>query len=395
MARLAEFTPRAGIPYATGRNVDHGPGGPNSVSALSPWLRHRLILEQEVIGAVLSRHSLAAAEKFIQEVYWRAYFKGWLEQRPQIWQRYRADVESLVAELENNTGLRTGYEKAVSGATGIECFDHWARELVDTGYLHNHARMWFASIWIFTLTLPWQLGADFFYRHLVDGDAASNTLSWRWVGGLHTKGKTYLAQADNIARFTNGRFNPAGQLVDNAPALQEQEDEAIGPLPARTEIDPSAPYLLLLHEDDCHAASLALPGRPAAIAGLAASQMRSPLPVSEAVSDFTGAALADGCRAATSHFGAGNNAVVLQASEAGWADRLVALAHSAKARRIVTPYAPVGPVAEALQHEGPAFDKAGLTFCRILRPYDAEAWPHATKGFFKLKKKIPGLIERF
>jgi deoxyribodipyrimidine photo-lyase len=65
------------------------------------------------------------------------------------------------------------------------------QELVETGYLHNHARMWFASIWIFTLRLPWELGADFFLRHLLDGDAASNTLSWRWVAGLHTKGKHY------------------------------------------------------------------------------------------------------------------------------------------------------------------------------------------------------------
>ena len=96
------------------------------------------------------------------------------------------------------------------GATGIDCFDAWARELVATGYLHNHARMWFASIWIFTLRLPWELGADFFLRHLIDGDPASNTLSWRWVAGLQTAGKTYLATAENIARFTGGRFAPQG-----------------------------------------------------------------------------------------------------------------------------------------------------------------------------------------
>jgi deoxyribodipyrimidine photo-lyase len=69
--------------------------------------------------------------------------------------------------------------------------------------------MWFASIWIFTLGLPWRIGADFFYRHLLDGDAASNTLSWRWVAGLHTRGKAYAAESWNIEKFTGGRFNTA------------------------------------------------------------------------------------------------------------------------------------------------------------------------------------------
>ena len=104
--------------------------------------------------------------------------------------------------------MRAGYRAAIDGETGIECFDAWSAELCETGYLHNHARMWFASIWIFTLKLPWRLGADFFYRHLLDGDAASNTLSWRWVAGLHTRGKPYAARADNIATYSGGRFTP-------------------------------------------------------------------------------------------------------------------------------------------------------------------------------------------
>ncbi|MCK7502530.1 MAG: hypothetical protein MZW92_81430 [Comamonadaceae bacterium] len=87
--------------------------------------------------------------------------------------------------------------------------------------LHNHARLWFASLWIFTLELPWALGADFFLRHLLDGDPASNTLSWRWVVGLQTPGKIYLARADNIARFTAGRFPAVTGLATAARPLRE------------------------------------------------------------------------------------------------------------------------------------------------------------------------------
>ena len=65
--------------------------------------------------------------------------------------------------------------------------------------------MWFASTWIFNLGLPWQLGAKFFFKYLFDGDAASNLLSWRWVGGLQTKGKQYLFSSSNLRKFSNNR----------------------------------------------------------------------------------------------------------------------------------------------------------------------------------------------
>jgi deoxyribodipyrimidine photo-lyase len=123
--------------------------------------------------------------------------------------------------------VRTAYAQAVEGRTGIAAFDTFACDLVRHGYLHNHARMWFASIWIFTLKLDWELGADFFLRHLRDGDAASNTLSWRWVAGLHTKGKTYLARADNIARFTahrpDGPLTAEGLAEEAEPLTEDRE----------------------------------------------------------------------------------------------------------------------------------------------------------------------------
>ena len=160
-----------GRAYASERNYDRP--GHEDVSRLSPYLRHRIVTEEEVLQAALVRHSASAAEKFIQEVYWRTYWKGWLEMRPSVWTMYQADVTAALNRVQTEGGLRAEWEAACRGATGIDAFDHWARELVETGYLHNHARMWFASIWIYTLNLPWALGADFFLRHLLDGDPAS------------------------------------------------------------------------------------------------------------------------------------------------------------------------------------------------------------------------------
>ncbi|MEO1732159.1 MAG: FAD-binding domain-containing protein, partial [Pseudomonadota bacterium] len=222
LERLARFVPRAGRDYAARRNYDFGPNQHLHVSTLSPYLRSRLITEEEVLQAVLARHSPQAAEKFIQEVYWRTYWKGWLEQRPQVWSAYQAGTYRARNDIQTQSGLRQRWEQACTGDTGIDCIDFWAQELVNTGYLHNHARMWFASIWIFTLELPWELGADFFLRHLLDGDPASNTLSWRWVAGLQTVGKTYLARPDNIRKYTHNRFDPNGALATYAPPLPAQ-----------------------------------------------------------------------------------------------------------------------------------------------------------------------------
>ena len=183
LARLATFTQYAGKAYQERRNFDIDASQVSAVSQLSPWLRHRLISEQEVLTSARNQHSLEAAIPYVQQVFWRGYFKGWLEQHPTVWQSYK----SQLAKAQQN--LSVGYAEAAAGQTGILCFDHWCHALKNDGYMHNHARLWFASIWIFTLKLPWELGAAFFLEHLHDGDPASNTLSWRWVAGLHTKGK--------------------------------------------------------------------------------------------------------------------------------------------------------------------------------------------------------------
>jgi len=252
--QLERFVPKAAREYALGRNTDEGPDQRGAVSRLSAYLRYRLITEEEVVAAVLAEHGPTSAEKFVQEVFWRTYWKGWLEMRPAAWSRFLDERNRQQHVFPDACALAA----AETGATGIDGFDDWARELVATGYLHNHARMWFASIWIFTLRLPWTLGADFFLRHLLDADAASNTLSWRWVAGLQTVGKTYLATAGNIARFTNGRYSPRG-LAREAVALSEVPMESPRVLPEAEPFDEDTPSMLLVTHEDLHPESV-IPG---------------------------------------------------------------------------------------------------------------------------------------
>ncbi len=198
--------------YSKLRNFDYGPDNRSNVSCLSPYITHGIINEKEVIKKSLHKFSFAKNEKFIQEVLWRTYWKGWLELRPSVWTDFLIELKKIKEDFQNNQA----YKNAIEGKTNVECFNHWVNELKENNYLHNHTRMWFASIWIFTLNLPWQLGAEFFMQHLYDGDAASNTLGWRWVAGIQTLGKHYLASEWNIKKFTNNRFSNI-KLNENAP----------------------------------------------------------------------------------------------------------------------------------------------------------------------------------
>ena len=196
--------------YSSKRNYDFGPKSRENTSNLSKYISHRIINEYDLVREILSEYNLQKVDKFIQEVFWRVYWKGWLEHRPDVWRDF-VDSDPTYSEEK--------YENAINGETGIECFDDWVKELKSENYLHNHTRMWFASIWIFTLNLPWELGARFFMKYLFDGDAASNTLSWRWVAGIQTQGKNYLARESNIRKFTNQRYMNTS-LNENALPLE-------------------------------------------------------------------------------------------------------------------------------------------------------------------------------
>ena len=358
--RLATFLAEAGADYAGARNIDRGPLS-STTSALSPYLRRRIVTEAETVAAARAALGDRAADKFVSEVFWRTYFKGHLETHPAAWTGYLTAVEDHQRRLDAEPGLRRTYAAAVEGRTGIDGFDAWAGELVETGWLHNHTRMWFASIWIFTLRLPWELGAHHFMRHLVDGDPASNTLSWRWVAGLHTRGKHYVARAENIRRYTEGRFDPTG--------LNEHPDPLDEPMPPRevalapADAAPASDMALLLHLDDLNPESLPLDAtRVKRVGGLLAHATDA----SDQVRAADEAAMADALERAGAHF----QCAALQV-QGDWTAGLP----------VVSAWAPVGPSAQHLP--------SGCF--RLRRAWDEAAWPLATRGFFKLKSAIPGL----
>ncbi len=390
LRRLKDFVAGPVRRYAGARNFDFGPGRRGNVSLLSPYVRHRLVLEQEIVEATLQSHTLDSASKFIEEVFWRAYFKGWLEHRPGVWLDYRRSVTELLRRLPDDTDLLQRYEAAVAGNTGIDCFDAWADELVTDGYLHNHARMWFASIWVFTLGLPWQLGADFFYRCLVDGDPASNTLSWRWVCGLHTPGKTYLARASNIEEFTDNRFSPGDQLAVSAPALTDTSVYSAEPLRHSQAIEPGERFGLLVTEEDCFPESLIEGGAPTAVIGALATTSRSPLPVGDLAREFAFGAVSDAVERASQHFGVDGEL----SGSSDWGDLLLEWATQQRITTIATAYVPVGPVAEVLDVAARKLEERGIRLVQLRRAYDNVAWPHARRGFFKLKTQIPSILDR-
>ena len=225
--------------YNAKRNFDFGVADRRNVSCLSPYITHRLITEYETTKLVLKKYPFQKVDKFIQEIFWRVYWKGWLELRPKVWADFIEDLKTIKEDKN--------YLKAINGETEIQCFNDWVKELKNFNYLHNHTRMLFASIWIFTLELPWQKGAEFFMKHLYDGDAASNTLSWRWVAGIQTKGKNYLAQSWNISKFTNNKYKNV-KLNETALPIIDKREYKISNAPIRNNEDSNDNLIIFENE---------------------------------------------------------------------------------------------------------------------------------------------------
>ena len=394
LKRLANFIPRAGREYALNRNYDLGPTDRSNVSALSPWIRHRTLTEEYVTKVVLQAHSLHQAEKLVQEVIWRTYWKGWLEHRPAVWRSYLASLDNLRDQLAESIALSQQHDDAVEGRTGIECFDFWVSELKQCGWLHNHARMWFASIWIFTLNLPWQLGASFFYDHLLDGDPASNTLSWRWVAGLQSLGRAYTARADNIARYTKGRFAPHGQLALEAVSLPSNGHPSLEPLRDYDRLTVSddlfdQPGVLegntgfLTHDEDLSPADHPDSVSASAHAILKPSSQKSTFPPKQAFLNE----LVENCAERLSQ------SVSRNVTRVSSADEVLSWAQDQSLDCVVTPFAPIGETADYIDQILQTLSGHGIKVLISQRQWDHTFYPHAKKGFFHMKSKIPQSLE--
>lgn len=221
--RLGAIDPRG---YATSRNHVAG-----AVSQLSPWIRHGVLSLAEVRDAALDRAGPAGAEKFIFELGWRDY---WRRVHATLGDAIGADVEAPVhrSRMPPQDVLPAD---VLAGETGLACMDHAIRRLLAVGWIHNHERMWLASWLVHVRGVRWRAGADWFLTHLLDGDPASNHLSWQWVAGRFSS-KPYIFNRDNLERFTDGEHCRRCGLAEHCPVAGDYDA-----LSARLFEDSSAP----------------------------------------------------------------------------------------------------------------------------------------------------------
>ena len=360
--------------YGVERNFNYGPTNRDNTSNLSKYITHRVINECEVIQSAYRKFSFKKIEKFIQEVLWRTYWKGWLEMRPQVWQDYIQDLSELTIETKT-----LNYQNAINGKTSISCFNDWVIELKEHGYLHNHTRMWFASIWIFTLNLPWQLGADFFLKHLLDGDPASNTLSWRWVAGLHTKGKHYLATEWNINKFSTKKYNNL-HLNEKANSKIENKNYIIKSI--KYDDISSKKSLLLYHNLDSSLLNMASINKDYIYGLIDFNSILQNQNYSYQVLEFKNKINNDLRREIKNKF---NSEIYVQTTE-----DIQKIISEKNIEQIIFPYIPIG-------YENDYIHKLKKNFSikYQVRDYDKFCWQFSTKGYFAFKEQIPKILAKF
>ena len=351
--------------YNFKRNFDLGPDDKSNVSCLSPYISHRLITEYEVAKIVLAKFPYQKVEKYIQEIFWRVYWKGWLELRPQVWSDFTEDLKAL-KEDDN-------YKKAINGETQIKCFNDWVNELKENNYLHNHTRMWFASIWIFTLNLPWQKGAEFFMKHLFDGDAASNTLSWRWVAGLQTKGKHYVAQAWNISKFTNNKYQNV-KLNENAMPLTDKREYKLSPI--NLDYDDNANENLLVFENELNLENHKLKNYKNIYLILLTNEVRK-IKLEKKVLDFKTQIINDQKKRLDQIKVINENELQSSAKETISFD-------------VIHP-----SIGENYSYLNSLRKKLNLKLNFILNEEDKFSWQFSNKGYFNFKNNIPNILSKF
>ena len=220
-ARLAAVNPDA---YARTRNALDG-----AVTRLSPYLTHGLLSLREVYEAVHARHRLDNKHKFVFELGWRAYWHHvWAHLGDGIHQSIHAGL------LPDDSYQPVMPDDVLEARTGIPAIDLTVRELYATGYVHNHARMWLASYLVHLRKVHWHVGAQWMLGHLLDGDLASNHLSWQWVAGTGSS-KPYLFNADNVAKYAPAQWNSPGTAIDTS--YEALDEVARGTAPIHTRLD--------------------------------------------------------------------------------------------------------------------------------------------------------------
>jgi deoxyribodipyrimidine photo-lyase len=184
--------------YAATRNHLHG-----KVTRLSAYLRHGCVTLEEVRLAALQKFGPSAAYKLIFELAWRDFWRRvWFEQGDAILRPIEVPKVPL--------GHAPLPEDIRRGASGLACIDDTVRALLDTGYVHNHARMWFAAYIVHFRKIDWRAAADWYVVHLLDGDMASNHLSWQWVASSFSS-KPYFFNRENVVKYTSGE--PCGRCA--------------------------------------------------------------------------------------------------------------------------------------------------------------------------------------
>jgi len=206
-------------PDCYGRTRNHLDG---AVTRLSPYIRHGIINASDVRDKALENTSAKNAEKFIQQLAWRDYWQKLYSEFPDhIWN----DVEDYKTGFSERDYADDLPEDIANGETGVACIDQFIQILLETGYLHNHARLYVAGYVCHWRRVKWQAGARFFLTHLLDGDPASNNLSWQWVASTFSH-KPYYFNLENVAKFSGDdidmRFKTNKPLAGSYEALFEQ-----------------------------------------------------------------------------------------------------------------------------------------------------------------------------
>jgi deoxyribodipyrimidine photo-lyase len=186
------------VEYARSRNHLEG-----KVTGLSAFLRHGVLSLAEVRdAAVATTRDISRCFKLIQELAWRDYFQRvWQLLGDRIW----SDIEPYKTGFDADDYADELPPDIQAGATGIDYIDHFIEQLHSTGYLHNHARMWLAAYVVHGRRVKWQAGARWFLSHLLDGDEASNNLSWQWCASTFSH-KPYIFNRENVLKYSGGRF---------------------------------------------------------------------------------------------------------------------------------------------------------------------------------------------